>query len=208
MNGPVVVAPDQWGRRPGRTPLKRTILLTAAIAAGLAGAPAMAAPDPSVSDVVKALTISPNRTRGSRPVQTPGAAPAAQTPADAAQPPAAGEGSGAIDLNVQFAIGSAELTSAARRTLDVLGQALMSPQLAAVRVRIEGHTDTVGGDESNMLLSQRRAAAAAGYLQRQFSISATRLEAVGRGESEPLVNAGDNVDEPRNRRVHVVNISG
>jgi outer membrane protein OmpA-like peptidoglycan-associated protein len=196
--------------------LTRTILFAAALATSLAGAPAMAAPDPSVGDVIKALTVSPNRTRGSRPVQTPGAAPAAQTPGTAtpgtaagmARPPAAEEGSGAIDLSVQFAVGSAELTSAARKTLDVLGQALVSPQLTAVRVRIEGHTDTVGSDESNMLLSQRRAAAAAAYLEQQFHIGGTRLEAVGRGESQPLVNTGDNVDEPRNRRVHVVNISG
>jgi outer membrane protein OmpA-like peptidoglycan-associated protein len=194
--------------------LTRTILFAAALAASLAGVPAMAAPDPSVGDVIKALTVSPNRTRGSRPVQTPGTAPAGQTPGTAAgmaQPPAAPvaeEGSGAIDLSVQFAVGSADLTSAARKTLDVLGQALVSQQLATVRVRIEGHTDTVGSDESNMLLSQRRAAAAAAYLQQQFHIAGTRLEAVGRGESQPLVNTGDNVDEPRNRRVHVVNISG
>jgi len=194
------------------------MLFAAALASSLAGIPAMAAPDPSVGDVIKALTVSPNRTRGSRPVQTPGAAPAAQTPGAAAggtagmaQPPGAPvaeEGSGAIDLNVQFAVGSADLTAAARKTLDVLGHALLSPQLATVRVRIEGHTDTVGSDESNMVLSQRRAAAAASYLQHQFNIAGARLEAVGRGESQPLVNTGDNVDEPRNRRVHVVNISG
>ena len=90
----------------------------------------------------------------------------------------------------------------------MLGQALTSPQLATAKVRIEGHTDTVGSDESNMLLSQRRAAAAAGYLQQKFGIAGGRLEAVGKGESEPLVNTGDNVDEPRNRRVRVVNLSG
>ncbi len=189
------------------------MLLAAALAASLT-VPAVAAPDPSVGDVIKALTVSPNRTRGSRPVQAPGTAPAAQSPAAAAgmaqppAPPTTGEGSGAIDLSVQFAVGSAELTSAARRTLDVLGQALVSQQLATVRVRIEGHTDTVGSDEANLLLSQRRAAAAASYLQQQFHIVGTRLEAVGRGESQPLVKTGDNVDEPRNRRVHVVNISG
>lgn len=175
----------------------------------LAGLPAMAAPDPSVGDVIKSLTVSPNRTRGSRPVQTPGTA-AATTTTTTAQPaaPASGEGSGAIDLSVQFAPGSAELTAAAHKTLDVLGQALVSPQLTTVRVRIEGHTDTVGTDESNMSLSQRRAEAASAYLREKFGIPAARLEAVGRGESEPLIRTGDNVSEPRNRRVHVVNIGG
>lgn len=203
--------------------MKRIQLLAAVFAAALSGVPAVAAPDPSVGDVIKALTVSPNRTRGSRPVQTPGGAPAAATPgaapaahgpqATGARPPAmasvaTGEGTGAIDLSVQFATGAAELTPAARHTLDVLGQALTSPQLGTVHVRIEGHTDTVGSNEYNLLLSQRRAAAAAAYLQEKYGIAGARLDAVGRGETEPLVATGDNVDEPRNRRVRVVNISG
>lgn len=199
--------------------MKRIPYLAALLATGLASGPVMAAPDPSVGDVIKALTVSPNRTRGSRPVQqppaasqgtaTPGSATATPTPPPASMASTAtGEGTGAIDLSVQFAAGSAELTPAARRTLDVLGQALTSQQLAATRVRIEGHTDTVGSDESNLLLSQRRAAVAAAYLRQKFGIADGRLEAVGKGEGDLLINTGDNVDEPRNRRVRVVNISG
>jgi outer membrane protein OmpA-like peptidoglycan-associated protein len=197
--------------------VRRIHFLAALLAAGLSAPPVMAAPDPSVGDVIKALTVSPNRTRGSRPVQQPPAgAPAAHTPATAAPTGGAsgtasvatGEGTGAIDLSVQFATGAAQLTPQARHTLDVLGQALTSPQLANVRVRIEGHTDTVGGNESNMLLSQQRAAAAASYLEEKFGITGARIEAIGRGEADPLVRTGDNVNEPRNRRVRVVNISG
>ena len=48
-----------------------------------------------------------------------------------------------MNLSVQFRTGSAELTPAARRTLDELGKALSDAQLAPYRFRIEGHTDTV-----------------------------------------------------------------
>ena len=58
-----------------------------------------------------------------------------------ARPPAKAP---AVSLNIQFATGSADLTPAAIRSLDQLGQALSTPTLAAYHFRIEGHTDTVG----------------------------------------------------------------
>ena len=143
------------------------------------------------------------------------AAPAPATPTGA--PPAAGAtptappvavaGSGAIDLNVQFPSGKADLTPEAKRTLDILGQALTTAQLASAKIRIEGHTDTTGTKDANMALSWQRATAAVTYLQERFRIPAGRLEAVGRGQDDLAIRTGENVNEPRNRRVHVVNLS-
>ena len=177
----------------------RTAILAAALL-GLLAASALAAPAPSVTDVINALTLKPGGiARGSRPVVAP------QSGAAAAPVVA---GSGAIDLNVEFASGKAALTPEARKTLDVLGQALVSPQLANAKVRIEGHTDTVGSRETNLALSWQRAVAAVTYLQETFHIAPGRLEPLGRGEDDLLVPTGPGVDEPRNRRVHVVNIGG
>lgn len=187
--------------------MKRTIMLAAVAAMGLNVVPAVAAPDPSVNDVIKALTITPGAGRGSRPVAAP---PAGQAPAAASRPaaaPATSEGSGALDLSVQFASGTSDLTPAARKTLDVLGQALKSAELANARMRIEGHTDTTGTREANSALSWRRANAAVAYLQEKWGIPASRLEAVGKGQDELAVATGPGVDEPRNRRVHVVNLT-
>lgn len=187
----------------------RKSYVLAVMALALATSPAVAAPDPSVSDVVKALTLSPGVSRGSRPA-TNAPAPsssASSAPTAPTAPAGAIEGSGAIDLSVQFASGKADLTPEARRTLDVLGQALTTPQLAKARIRIEGHTDTTGTRETNMALSWQRAAAAVSYLQERFGIPTGRLEAVGRGQDDLLVRTGDNVNEARNRRVHVVNLS-
>lgn len=69
-----------------------------------------------------------------------------------------------------------------------------------VDVRIEGHTDANGSDAFNQDLSERRARAVKRYLVRA-GIAADRLEAVGRGRSEPLV-AGEGESAHRmNRRV-------
>lgn len=63
---------------------------------------------------------------------------------------------------------------------------------------IVGHTDSVGDDNYNQTLSERRARATADYLVSQ-GISRNRLRASGRGELEPIANA----DDQANRRVEV-----
>ena len=192
----------------------RASLLAGIFVFAIHGGAVQAAPDPSVGDVIKALTMTPGAGRGSRPVvaapATPGAAPQAAPAPRAAATTAggavSGEGSGAIDLSLVFASGQADLTPAARHTLDILGQAMTSPELSGARLRLEGHTDTTGTREANMALSRRRAEAAVAYLQERHKIPAARIEAAGRGQDDLLVATGPNVDEPRNRRVHVVNI--
>jgi len=140
---------------------------------------------------------------------TPQAAPARPS-ADAMPASAPGTtappGLPAASLTVLFAMGSATLTPAAERTLDVLGRALTSAQLAPYRFRIEGHTDTVGSAELNQALSERRAAAVRDYLASRFGVDPSRLEAVGLGQNQLLVHTPDETPEPRNRRVQVVNL--
>lgn len=139
--------------------------------------------------------MPPSRPSQAAPPQA--RAPAAQ-PAPAAAPSA--------DLSVEFRSGSADLTPAARRALNELGKALSDSQLAPYRFRIEGHTDTVGAPAANRTLSERRAAVVVDYLNTQFGVDRARLEAVGMGEDMPLIPTGPQMPEPRNRRVHVVNL--
>jgi OmpA-OmpF porin, OOP family len=56
----------------------------------------------------------------------------------------------------------------------------------ALRIAIEGHTDSDGEDAFNQALSERRAAAVKAYLVRAHGIDASRLEAAGFGESMPV----------------------
>ncbi|HET7881340.1 MAG TPA: OmpA family protein [Acetobacteraceae bacterium] len=125
----------------------------------------------------------------------------AAVPAATAQPTAP-----SVDLTVNFANGSAELTPEAIQTLDELGKALASKDLEGFRFRIEGHTDTVGSREYNRALSERRAEAVVAYVTKTFGVDASRLQAVGMGEDGLLVPTPPQTSEPRNRRVQVVNI--
>jgi outer membrane protein OmpA-like peptidoglycan-associated protein len=67
---------------------------------------------------------------------------------------------------------------------------------------VTGHTDRVGTVESNDALSLRRARLIRDRLL-SVGVAAERVEAVGRGEREPLVPTADEVPEPKNRRVEI-----
>lgn len=193
-----------------------TRLLSASIiVAGLAAAPAAFADNVlSAQQIKDALlpggTATGSLSRGIKPAGSttaPAAAPAGtatvtSTPAAGADKPAM------IDLSINFASGSDELTPQAMAALNELGKALTSPELASLRFRIEGHTDTTGTKAENQALSDRRAAAVVQYLSKNFAVDPMRLDAVGKGESDLLVPTPDQTPEPRNRRVRVVNLGG
>ena len=65
-----------------------------------------------------------------------------------------------------------------------------------------GHTDTVGADTFNDRLSLARAQRMRELIV-GMGIPSERIEAAGRGKRELLVPTGDNVAEPRNRRVEI-----
>jgi OOP family OmpA-OmpF porin len=67
---------------------------------------------------------------------------------------------------------------------------------------VEGHTDTSGAREHNQALSDARARAVADVLARE-GVARRRIETQGLGESDLAVQTGDEVREPRNRRVVV-----
>jgi outer membrane protein OmpA-like peptidoglycan-associated protein len=70
-------------------------------------------------------------------------------------------------------------------------------------LNVTGHTDTSGTAAYNMGLSERRAEAVKAELIRQ-GVPASEISVRWKGESEPLVQTGDGVKEPQNRRVEIV----
>jgi len=190
------------------------------LAATLAGAapPARAQSNPSADDIIQSLKPGGNLTQSLRGIKmapaggtaTPAAATAASArtaaPAAASNQPA--DAAPSVSLTVEFATDSADLTARTRATLDQLGRALSSPDLAQFRFRIEGHTDTVGSPSYNKALSQRRAASVADYLEKNFGVVPARLEAVGLGQEGLLIPTPPQTANAQNRRVKVVNLGG
>jgi outer membrane protein OmpA-like peptidoglycan-associated protein len=81
--------------------------------------------------------------------------------------------------------------------------------IAAIRERVSshisviGHTDTLGDKLYNQKLSMLRAAAVRDLLI-QKGIPEDHIETTSHGEKNLLIKTGDNVEEPKNRRVEVV----
>jgi outer membrane protein OmpA-like peptidoglycan-associated protein len=103
--------------------------------------------------------------------------------------------------DVLFRSGSYELVPGARERLaKVSGIVLAYPSL---RVAIEGHTDSVGTDEFNFSLSERRADAVRDYFIQQ-GINANAIEARGFGKSEPIASNDTPEGRQQNRRVELI----
>lgn len=72
------------------------------------------------------------------------------------------------------------------------------------KLRVEGHTDNIGGDEYNLDLSQRRAEAVKSALVNRYHIAAARLTPKGFGATRPKEPNDTLAGRARNRRVELV----
>ena len=150
------------------------------------------------SALIDALTIegpqaASGPTRGFRPTRVGSGETKAQKPS-----------AGKANLLITFATDSSELAGDSLTALDALARALQSDALAGFSFRVEGHSDARGDAAHNMVLSQQRAEAVAGYLVKTRGILPERLSAVGKGSSEPMNT--ERVDAPENRRVTIVTV--
>ncbi len=107
-----------------------------------------------------------------------------------------------IRRQVNFATDSAEILPDSSQLLsEVADVILRHPELT--RIEIQGHTDNRGGAQHNQELSQRRAEAVRDWLVRA-GVDASRLEARGYGQEQPLVPNITAANRARNRRVQFV----
>ena len=103
---------------------------------------------------------------------------------------------------VHFDFDSAAIKAISKAVLDARAVPVLRDN-ADMRVRIEGHTDSVGPDRYNQLLSLRRAEAVRAYLVSQ-GIDEIRMTVAGYGESAPLDNNDTRAGRANNRRVEFV----
>jgi outer membrane protein OmpA-like peptidoglycan-associated protein len=107
-----------------------------------------------------------------------------------------------IDIqSINFAFGSAEIPYSQYGKVENIATAVerLLRRRPDTRILIEGHTDAVGSDYSNLVLSERRAASLRQTLVREFGVPRHALETVGYGEDFLLVPTQN--ENWRNRRV-------
>ena len=106
--------------------------------------------------------------------------------------------------DVLFAFGKYDLRPAAREALAKLsGIVLGHPGL---KLSVEGYTDSIGSDEVNQTLSEKRAGAVRDYLVQQ-GLDPSSITATGFGKSNPVASNDTNEGRQQNRRVEII-ISG
>lgn len=97
-----------------------------------------------------------------------------------------------------FDTGSSMIPPALYTAVDEIGSALS--QYGRTFVDVTGHTDSQGLRRRNQALSEERALGVASYLISR-GVAAPRVIVGGAGESQPIIETGDGVAEPRNRRI-------
>ncbi|MGC4235291.1 MAG: OmpA family protein [Niabella sp.] len=102
--------------------------------------------------------------------------------------------------NILFASGSDKIQSASFKLLDDIAGVIKSDD---AHYAIIGHTDSDGDKTANLDLSKKRAESVKNYLVSR-GVSASRVQADGKGESQPVASNSTSEGKAQNRRVEFV----
>jgi len=106
--------------------------------------------------------------------------------------------------DVLFDTAQYSLRPGAREKLAKVAGIIMSHP--GLKIEVEGHTDSVGGDDYNMRLSENRANSVRGYLVQQGTVP-DNVTAQGFGKTMPVADNATTAGRQMNRRVELI-ISG
>jgi len=106
--------------------------------------------------------------------------------------------------DVVFDTGKTTLKSGAREKLAKISGILIAHP--GLKLEVEGHTDSVGAEESNQTLSENRARAVQDFLIAQ-GVPSSSITAHGFGEERPVASNDTNSGRQLNRRVELI-VSG
>jgi outer membrane protein OmpA-like peptidoglycan-associated protein len=113
---------------------------------------------------------------------------------------------GKVDIySIYFSFNSDVLREESEPTLQEIAEVLRRHR--DWKLRVAGHTDGIGGDEQNLDLSKRRAAAVKEALVKRYGIAAGRLSTTGFGKSQPKDTNDTLEGRGHNRRVELMKIS-
>lgn len=112
-----------------------------------------------------------------------------------------------INLSITFDFDKSDISSEGFAQIEELAKALQSPALSSATLMVEGHTDSMGSDDYNFNLSNKRAQAIVTSLTRIYHISPERLQSRGYGEMRPVAGNDTDFGRAQNRRVTILNLA-
>lgn len=104
-------------------------------------------------------------------------------------------------FTLHCAMDSIELTPGSQKQLPALVEHLKASR--PMEIYVAGHTDRVGSERYNALLSGKRAQSVRQFLLSQ-GVTSKIIAVSDLGESKPLIDTRDEVEEPLNRRVEII----
>ncbi|QEC69649.1 OmpA family protein [Panacibacter ginsenosidivorans] len=99
--------------------------------------------------------------------------------------------------DLEFDFGKATIRSKSYPSLDKVAELLVQKNFT---LKLAGHTDNVGSESANLKLSKDRAESVKAYLVSK-GVNASRIEATGYGETQPIASNKTNEGRQKNRRV-------
>ena len=109
-----------------------------------------------------------------------------------------------FDSGLLFDAGKSDLRDVSRQNLDSLATILN--KYPDTNILIEGHTDSTGTREQNLVLSERRAGSVGHYLA-QRNVAAGRFSEMGYGPDQPIATNDTPEGRQQNRRVELAVIA-
>jgi outer membrane protein OmpA-like peptidoglycan-associated protein len=106
------------------------------------------------------------------------------------------------DDKVKFSFDKAELSADAKTALDAFVDQMKSDN-KSVYIEIQGHTDSIGSDDYNLKLGEKRAEAVRRYLSVK-GVPLHRMSVISYGESSPVADNSSREGRSANRRVVLV----
>jgi len=110
---------------------------------------------------------------------------------------------GFIALYINFETGKADIKPESQSIVNEIVK--MLKQNSDIKISIEGHTDNVGSNNSNQVLSENRAAAVMKAIIAK-GIAKSRLSSKGWGASKPIADNRTEEGRAKNRRVEIVKL--
>ena len=103
-----------------------------------------------------------------------------------------------------FSLGCFDRDYLQRAPIAIVRDAAESARDGKSRIRVEGHTDSIGTESYNQGLSERRANSVKQQLIQEYQVDQNRVETRGYGESRPVAPNDTAEGREQNRRADII----